>query len=440
MTLVVANPEALQYGCTPRHRFDRAGGTIGCQGANWLLTDRNDLIEPIHCEIGHVDDRFCVIDRSGQIRINQSDAAVGRGIIARLGEGDIIHIGSYRLTVHLHDSHEFLDGLTESSVGELLNEQDSHLLQAEDEAVPTPGPEALSLDPLLAFDGLARAPGRREDLDPLLALDAAERGTQRSANDSLDTTHYGLAPTKPQEDLADTRFEAIYGAPKTYSGETNMNHPSAESVKAQRWLTTQQSTGGDPRQLIAPLMEGLGTSLETLDEQAAYRLLMETGQALHAAIAGLTALYANDPKTDDRLSLAGRTLQPIEDNPLRLGLSYDDTMRALFSSERSVVHLSPKAAIEESLTLTRRHQAAMVQAIGSGLQALLHAFSPEVLLQRFRRYSPDQSGQPDAGAWAWQMYSHYHSELASSRQQGFEKLFWEVFEQVYDRAIRTEAQ
>ncbi|KAA1334838.1 type VI secretion system-associated FHA domain protein TagH, partial [Escherichia coli] len=32
--------------------------------------------------------------------------------------------------------------------------------------------------------------------------------------------------------------------------------------------------------------------------------------------------------------------------------------------------------------------------------------------------------------------TNYYRELASSRQQGFEKLFREVYEQAYDRALR----
>ncbi len=39
-------------------------------------------------------------------------------------------------------------------------------------------------------------------------------------------------------------------------------------------------------------------------------------------------------------------------------------------------------------------------------------------------------------ACAWQMYSNYYDELASSRQQGFEMLFNEVYAQVYDRVLR----
>lgn len=36
------------------------------------------------------------------------------------------------------------------------------------------------------------------------------------------------------------------------------------------------------------------------------------------------------------------------------------------------------------------------------------------------------------------MYRHYYQELNSGRQQGFAKLFWEVFEQAYDQSVRRQ--
>ena len=213
----------------------------------------------------------------------------------------------------------------------------------------------------------------------------------------------------------------------------------ADTPQVQDWITAQSSAHGTPQQMVAPLLQGLGVPLGAIDEHTAYRLLMEAGQALQAAIRGLTALYASDDAQAGRPALMGRTLQPIEDNPLRLDLDYADTVRALFSSERSVVHLSPMAAVDESLTQTRLHNKALIEAINASLQALLRAFSPELLKQRFHRYRPDQTQQPEADDWAWQMYTHYYNELVSPRQKGFEKLFWEVFEQSYDQTLRTEA-
>ncbi|GAB2801834.1 type VI secretion system-associated FHA domain protein TagH [Dyella kyungheensis] len=438
ITLVVSNPEALQYGSTPRHRFDREGGTIGCRGANWILLDRLDRIKPIHCEICQEGGHFCVVDRSGETHINGSHAPLGHRVGARVGEGDTLQIGPYRLTVHMHETDSITGDEMTHDVAELFQGDELAVAHADEGMAALANPWERSAGDTAAFQSLAVGPDRREELDPLVALDLADRENASPACDPLDTTHYGLVTATSQRDLGATRFEAVSGAPNTIPGERQMTNPSTEVAQAQRWLAGQQSAGGDPRQLLAPLLEGLQTSPGGLDSQAAYRLLLESGAALHAAIVGLTALYNASPRGDDRLALLNRTLQPIEDNPLRLGLSYQDTVQALFGSGRSVVHLSPKAAVEESLEQVRRHHGAVVQAIGASLEALLRSFAPDTLMQRFQRYRPHHSEEADD--WAWQMYTHYFNELASSRQQGFEKLFWEIFEQTYDRALRAEAQ
>ncbi|MEE9945152.1 MAG: hypothetical protein PBV00_12600 [Pseudomonas asiatica] len=74
VTLTVLNPEKLLHGSEPRHRFDRAGGSIGSQGA-WRLHDRGVRILPVHCEIGWHEGHFCIIDHSGKSFMNGSDTA-----------------------------------------------------------------------------------------------------------------------------------------------------------------------------------------------------------------------------------------------------------------------------------------------------------------------------------------------------------------------------
>lgn len=218
-----------------------------------------------------------------------------------------------------------------------------------------------------------------------------------------------------------------------------MPEQDIQPAASKEWLQRQLSSAADPASLVEPVVDGIGAPIGAVDGQATYALLNEAGRTLGAMIRGLCALNVAQPGEQQRISLAGRTLQPIEDNPLRLGLDYPDTVRALFSSERSVVHLSPAAAVEESLEQIRRQQVAVHKAINAGLAALLQAFAPEQLEQRFQRYRQARGEQAQAGDWAWSMYGHYYEELTSGRQQGFDKLFWEVFEQAFDQAVRAEA-
>ena len=49
---------------------------------------------------------------------------------------------------------------------------------------------------------------------------------------------------------------------------------------------------------------------------------------------------------------------------------------------------------------------------------------------------PGQFMNESQEEWAWNMYESYFKELSSNRQQGFEKLFWEIFDQFYDKKLR----
>ncbi|MGU2291773.1 type VI secretion system-associated FHA domain protein TagH [Pseudomonas aeruginosa] len=445
LSLVVENPEVLQQGSKPRHTFNTDGGTIGSQSANWTLLDRQGRVRPRHCEIHHEDGGFLVIDRCGQTTVNDQMQALGLNVSARLSEGDKLHVGPYRIAVHLDNELHYLPDpertLAEHDLGEFTQLPTNYL-----DSLPDAAPEDLDAEPRYSpgwaeFQALAEPPPPQGLLDPLKALDASLTGhaTPGSAADSLDPRHYGHTPLAAQPDVATTRFEAVYGNPMHAPGEPRMLEQDIQTPAAREWLQRQLSSSADPASLVEPLVEGIGAPIGAVDGQEAYALLSEAGRTLGALIRGLSALNTPDTGEEQRISLAGRTLQPIEDNPLRLGQSYPDTVRALFSAERSLVHLSPAAAVEESLEQIRRQQVAVHKAISAGLGALLQAFSPEQLQQRFQRYRSAQAGQPQATDWAWRMYGHYYDELTSGRQQGFDKLFWEVFEQAFDQALRAEA-
>lgn len=185
-----------------------------------------------------------------------------------------------------------------------------------------------------------------------------------------------------------------------------------------------------------PLLRGLNLDLPFRDSEEQQAFLEEAGQTLRAAIDGLRLLQKS--QNYSKYPLRDRRLQPIEDNPLRLGQTYSETAETLFSAQRSPVHLSAPEAVAECLRHQGQHQAAVEESIEHALGAILDAFSPEALLKRFHAYRGAGNRLEDEGGWAWEMYHYYYRELNSGRQQGFQKLFWEVFEQAYDQSVRRQ--
>ena len=441
--LVIANPEVLEYGSRPSHVFDTAGGTIGSRGANWQLTDARGGVAPIHAEIIMVDGAYCLVDRSGNTWFNQNQEPLGPGRIIRVNDGDVMRIGPYRIGVNLDQAqHELIDQtrhLGQQGLGEILNERESQFdrLPVSLHSADHHQESELPHDELAAFTQPLRAHG---EVDPMVALDAAavRLENQRTASGPIDRTHYGLSNRHVmQTDLAETNLEAVSNVTLQRGVAAPMDKEQHVSRPSQPWRESYEQSQEQGRHIAAiPLEQGLGVKLGGLDSEQAHQLLYETGRSLKAAIEGIAALYRQSPQANRGMNLLSRTLQPIEDNPLRLQQGYDDTVQALFSAGRSPVHLAPQAAFSESLEQIARHNEAMVEAVNEGLKALLRAFSPRVLEKRFERYGGNDQGNPDEG-WLWSMYCHYFNEIVSSRQQGFDKLFWEVFDQAYDRSMRS---
>jgi type VI secretion system protein ImpI len=310
------------------------------------------------------------------------------------------------------------------------------------------------------FGSSAPAAPRKQRLDdPLAALDAMEEGPgpidlyggfEIEPNAHNKTQAYLLAEDQQWlgrtiESKADSEQEvgsAIVLKPSVINyGEYTMDEDILTKIEHE---AEQASDKALPNKHIAtghitaaPMMRGLGVNLSSNSEDMAQmqEISEEIGASLAASIQGLLSLHKE--VEDSRFNLLNKNLQPIEDNPLRLGLNYESTVKTLLTAEKSPVHLSAPSAIAESLAAVSHHNQAVQVATLDALRHLLKAFSPEVLEKRFESYRrPHQQKSGGASSWVWTMYQSYYEELTSNRQNGFEKLFWEVFDQAYDKSIR----
>lgn len=465
ITLVVTNSEQLEGRSTSSFIFNKDGGTLGSSlHDDWLLQDHSGLIRPSHAEIIKIDGKFCLIDVSGHTFINRTTLPIGRHRKVALRDGDELLIGEYCLKVHLGDRHAWQPGV--NSLATLID--DEHDEVTTDGTVwsvrggQTFNHDAKQDDPMEALGGAL--PGSIEH-DPMVALD--HEVTTTDPMEPLDA----MSLSHRQQAYQGHAFQGHeYQAPAYPNSRGQWQHQerhdealSLPDIRTPKGTTKQRSNGMDERQIndlersvgeqledrwqkptaqslghvgADPLLRGLGLDLPFRDSEEQQAFLEEAGQTLRATIDGLRVLQQS--QNDSKYPLRDRRLQPIEDNPLRLGQSYDETAETLFSAQRSPVHLSAPEAVAECLRHQGQHQAAVEEAIGHALGAILDAFSPEALLKRFHAYRGAGNRIEDEGGWAWEMYHYYYRELNSGRQQGFQKLFWEVFEQAYDQSVRRQ--
>ncbi|WP_421217172.1 type VI secretion system-associated FHA domain protein TagH [Aeromonas enteropelogenes] len=400
LSLVVLNSEQLDGSQQVQYRFDETGGTLGAsEQDDWQLRDRLGAVLPAHARIELHDGRFCLCDLSGQTYINGATSPIGRARRVHLEQGDELIVGPFRLRAYLGAVSP------EQSLQQVLGTR-----------------PAEQLDEWLAGDEPVRAMDDPRTLaaDPLLALQQ-----ERAASAPLaDTRLQAQLHTQPDMDpVSLAPFSAV---------ENTMNQEFLDMPNIETHPDYQPSQDGVDHVALTPLMRGLGQSLQLQDTQQAHDMLEEMGKTVRAMVEGLLQLQ------QEQAALADKHLRPIEDNPLRLGLDYDETLAVMFAEQKSPVHLSAPAAVAESLHNVRIHHVANQQAIGAALDSILQAFSPQALLGRFEHYR--RSGAPGVAdeGWAWNMYQHYYRELTSARQQGFDKLFHQVYAQAYDQAVRQQ--
>lgn len=468
VTLVVVNTQQLEPGLSATYTFDISGGSIGASPEDdWTLRDNDDEVHQSHAFISVIDGHFCLTDTSGACYINGATVPLGLGKSVKFNEKDMIELGNYQLRVNFYSKQQRETGNWHGL---------DHVFESELKGIDLDGHDANDVESYVPLCG---------QLDPLAALSDATPSSindPRLDNNNLDKASLDLyaaprvaAGVTVQADSEHEMGSAIVLKRHLPSEdllmdenilerlEEEMGRNLSQSVEPQShaFRTENNMTGSAPHLLqngehnlqdcehnlpdreqnhdhnvVTPMIRGLGVPIQNVQDSAKVDAVAEEmGATLKAVIEGLLNLHQH--VGESRFGIMNKNLQPIEDNPLRLGLSYQETVQTLFDDKRSAVHLCAPAAIEETLRNVKNHNDAAQTATSLALNQILHAFSPEVLLTRFLAYRRQGQAIPESqDAWAWQMYQSYYRELTSNRQNGFEKLFWEIFEQAYDKQIR----
>lgn len=416
LQLKIRNTESLDSGNTREHVFDHGGGTLGSnQNAEWQIQDLYKSILGIHAQIDYIDGSYFILPIGEKLFINHSEISTHSRNV-KLQNGDEIRIGSLVMQARIGtDLNQLLDDPLDKSPEQIISTN------------------AITLNDMIKMDDKGGSPQlidndflttpKEEIIDPFKAI---EKDTQDSLSVFYKNMFESNEPSTSMKrtPLTDYNSNAKQGSVMT---DSFIELPDADSSM----FYDNNAYGMENVNLsLVPFLRGLGLRLNIHNTDEANMLLEEFGETLRATVEGLIKLNRSKDV------LKNKNLRPIEDNPLRLNQSYPETMALMFSEQLCTVYLSAPAAVRESLENVAIHNRASEIATKFALSAMLDAFSPERLSDRFEIYRNSRKVKDHDAAWSWQMYSSYYKELSSNRQQGFEKLFWEHYEQEYDRQLR----
>lgn len=404
----VVNTNALEIGLESDCTFDKNGGSIGSSKiCKWVLTDVDGNIYANHCEIKIIDHEYCLIDYSGKMTVNYSTMPIEANSPMVISANDVFSVGPYQVKTHFvyNDSVDSLT-LHKQTLGSIFKEEmrESNLIPDEDDFMQ--GELLNKVDPLLALQD-ENGPYRHIDKHKNMAWDENKGSTQSDYQYHMDA----VISRHPEKS-------------------------TAQSEITNSFLNTYSEDFVDDHLATGPIMRGLKVKLSHSDNSGEMQYVAEEiGESLRQTIKGLLKIHKQ--VDSNRYGMMNKNFQPIIDNPLKMALTYEEVVHLMYDDSVSLVHLSPAAAIKESLDTIFNHQEAVHHAITEALDQILVAFSPESLMKRFNYYRTSRRlTVEEKEAWAWKMYQAYYLELISNRQTGFKKLFWEIFDQVYDKKIR----
>lgn len=414
LQLKIRNTEALQSGNTRDHVFERLGGTLGSnQNAEWQIQDLYKSVSAVHAQIEYNDSEYFIKPLGDKLFINRSEISLNSKSV-KLQHGDEIRVGNLVILVRIADSLEFLlDDPLDKSPEQIISMREISV----NDMLKTDNPNETSYH----FDDDLSASQANEVIDPLKAI-------EKDSQDEL-TRFYNSIPNNQQQ--VSTRTSSLIDYNANAEQGNVLDNSFIDVPRFESKLYDDNTFSMEKINLsLVPFLRGLGIRLDISNTDEANLLLEELGETLKATVEGLLKL------NHSKAVLKNKNLRPIEDNPLRLNQNYADTMDLLFSEQPCTVYLSAPAAVKESLENVAIHNQASEVATKFALSAMLDAFSPEQLSNRFEIYRNSRRVKEHDGTWFWNMYCSYYKELSSNRQQGFEKLFWEHYEQEYDRQLR----
>ena len=369
LNLLVINAQKLESGLTAFMQWDAEGGVIGSSSAStWTLKDSSGRIYPQHCEIVMFDGAFCLRDLCGETYINGNEMPVGKGLLAKLVHKDQIQIGPYEIRVALGELEDdcatgSLTSLFETTNYDLLSDEERDIEQDDNSE------QAENAEPLAALDELMATneeeslidddiSGTVEELEPQglvpeedLTLRDPNFTVQADSDNEISSSmtlkrilSFGFgSKTQPKQQSEKSQQQVFNSdrAVKLESQQTTNNDSEgfqmdeqtldlleeevAKSIQPEQMTVNSPATTGG-HLLTGPMLDGLGANVNHTDDiERMHMLSQEMGESLQACIQGILDLHQQ--VREGRFGTLNRNLQPIADNRLRLGFSYEETIK-----------------------------------------------------------------------------------------------------------------
>jgi type VI secretion system FHA domain protein len=393
-----------------------SGGSIGRSSENdWVLPDDMRYVSGRHARIVFHKDRYLLQDTSSNgTYINDNDRPLGGQNPHELQSGDVLRIGQYHIQVQIDSSAE--STLDDSA----LYASHSSSATSSRRRVPVGDLGAsLRLESLLE----ASHDTSNDELKPVnafgLAVSRRSRALQTAASIPDEPS------TAPELDVTS---DAVARRIARLARAAEKQQRSVQLPAPPTTHPTAPATAPDITPGLLAFCRGAGIGAESLPVDAHSRMLHLAGQLLRECLSGLkessrtqqaqrNALHVTYEKdaTDLLPSLERHSIEEV----------IQELLRAHDSRRFDAVQW-----MRESFAGTRRHDAALIDAMRAAFVDFVGRLDPRDLATRFERSARRKLGN-------WELYGEFYRSLCEMPPDTLPHIFLEVFAQNYEQTART---
>jgi type VI secretion system protein ImpI len=439
LTLHVKSHRGEPDGSHATKEFSQAGGTIGRakkdSDSHLVLTDPRRVISSLHARISFDDGAYVLEDKSTNgTFLNGSTDPIGKGNRVRLTHGDVLRIGDYELRVDVTAAEPAGDPFSPPAPAvDLPDPLDPFAPPAQ------PSPPEIGDDLFAPREQAARPAtgfGIPEDLDPLELLNDTPAippppPAMGARSDHVPAENFHFSTPRPvgapiPDDWDDSN---VRKAPTRAPASPAPPPPVAPPSPA---LSPTGDEGGGSAARV--LMAAAALPLDRIDDRPVDELVAEAGRILRTVVGGLMELLAERSTFKREFRVEQTMIGPIENNPLKLARTPEEALtHLLLPSGQAFLH--GEEAVQQAIQDLKDHRVAMLAAMRTAFEALLHHFDPDRLETTF-----GSSAKPAALALltgkgrAWERYREFYAEL----QQDPDQLFREVIDEAFARAYEAQ--
>lgn len=160
------------------------------------------------------------------------------------------------------------------------------------------------------------------------------------------------------------------------------------------------------------------------------------GSILKVIVDGLRDVLRAREELKDQFRLRITSVAARENNPIKFSANTEDALHNLLV-RHNPAYLEPVAAFENAFDDLRIHQMAMLAGLRAGYEAMVKAFDPDTLEQKFERYAR-RGGLLGASAKPrfWDLYREVFEETTGDPDECFRALFGTAFSKAYEEQTR----